>query len=100
VDPQRRGAAGAVPRDTHRTTPSKGGRAQVHADQLKIKQTATGYWIVERGAVQLAGGMTRSAAEAERDLVNQLRGRSVRRLRGPQTAPGRRLREVRDHERR
>jgi hypothetical protein len=72
----------------------------VHADQLKIKQTATGYWTVEQGAVQLAGAMTQSAAEAERDLVNQLRGRSVRRLRKLQAAPARRLRQVRDHERR
>ena len=72
----------------------------MHADQLKIKQTATGYWIVEQGAVQLAGAMTRSAAEAERDLVNQLRRRSVRRLRALHEAPARRLRQVRDHERR
>ena len=83
-----------------RTTSAKGRRDQVHPDQLKIKQTATGYWFVERGAVQLAGAMTRGAAEAERDLLNHLRGRSVRRLGAPQTAPARRLREVRDHERR
>lgn len=52
----------------------------MQAEQLKIKQTATGYWVVERGAVQLAGAMTLRAAEAERDLLNRLRSRSVRRI--------------------
>jgi hypothetical protein len=52
----------------------------VHDERLKIKQTATGYWVVERGVVQLAGAMTRQAAEAERDLRNRLRDRSVRRI--------------------
>jgi hypothetical protein len=47
---------------------------------LTIKQTATGYWVVEQGAVQLAGAMTRTAAEAERDLCNRLRDRSLRRI--------------------
>jgi hypothetical protein len=72
----------------------------VHGEQLKIKQTATGYWVVERGAVQLAGAMTRGAAEAERDLLNCLRVRSVKRLRAPQTAAAAPLREVRSHEQR
>ena len=52
----------------------------MQAERLTIKQTATGYWVVERGAVQLAGATTRRAAEAERDLLNRLRDRSVRRL--------------------
>jgi hypothetical protein len=52
----------------------------VQAQRLKIKQTATGYWVVERGAVQLAGATTRKAAEAERDLLNRLRNRSMRRV--------------------
>jgi len=52
----------------------------VQAERLTIKQTATGYWVVERGAVQLAGATTRRAAEAERDLVNRLHDRSVRRV--------------------
>jgi hypothetical protein len=52
----------------------------VQAEQLTIKQTATGYWVVERGAVTLSGASTRRAAEAERDLLNRLRDRSVRRL--------------------
>jgi hypothetical protein len=55
----------------------------VQAERLTIKQTATGYWVVERGAVQLAGATTRRAAEAERDLLNRLRDRSVRRLSQP-----------------
>jgi len=52
----------------------------LQAQQLTIKQTATGYWVVQQGAVHLAGAMTREAAEAERDLVTQLRTRSVRRV--------------------
>jgi hypothetical protein len=72
----------------------------VQGEQLKIKQTATGYWVVERGGVQLAGAMTRSAAEAERDLLNCLGVRSARRLREPMTAAAARLRQVRGRERR
>jgi hypothetical protein len=72
----------------------------LQGEQLKIKQTATGYWVVERGGVQLAGAMTRSAAEAERDLLNCLHVRSVRRLHPPQTAAASRLRELHGHERR
>jgi hypothetical protein len=52
----------------------------VQAERLTIKQTATGYWVVECGAVQLAGATTLKAAEAERDLVNRLRERRVRRI--------------------
>lgn len=47
--------------------------------QLTIKQTATNYWVVQRGSVHLAGAMTRKAAEAERDMLNRLRTGSVRR---------------------
>jgi hypothetical protein len=61
----------------------------VQAQRLKIKQTATGYWVVERGAVQLAGATTRKAAEAERDLLNGLRDRSMRRLARPRGEPAR-----------
>lgn len=77
---------------------TKGLRVDLHGEQLKIKQTATGYWVVERAGVQLAGAMTRSAAEAERDLLNRLQVRSVKRLRA-QTAATTRLRDVRSHER-
>jgi hypothetical protein len=47
--------------------------------QLTIKQTATGYWTVQRGAVHLAGAMTRKGAEAERELLKRLSERDVRR---------------------
>lgn len=50
-------------------------------EPLTIKQTATGYWVVQRGAVHLAGGVTREAAEAERQLLERLRDRSGRRSR-------------------
>jgi hypothetical protein len=49
------------------------------AEQLTIKQTATGYWTVKRGSVDLAGAMTRKGAEAERDLLSRLRASAVRR---------------------
>ncbi|HEY4915946.1 MAG TPA: hypothetical protein VIH92_03505 [Solirubrobacteraceae bacterium] len=55
-------------------------------EQLTIKQTATGYWTVTRGNVDLAGAMTRKGAEAERELLSRLRSRSVRRAR--QRRPG------------
>jgi hypothetical protein len=44
-------------------------------ERLTIKQTATGYWVVQRGSVQLAGAVTRRAAEAERELAERLRNR-------------------------
>jgi hypothetical protein len=48
-------------------------------ERLTIKQTATGYWTVQRGAVHLTGSMTRKGAEAERDLLKRLSRRTVRR---------------------
>jgi hypothetical protein len=47
------------------------------SQQLTIKQTHTGYWSVQRGSVHLAGAMTRKGAEAERDMLRQLRSRTV-----------------------
>jgi hypothetical protein len=47
--------------------------------QLTIKQTATGWWTVQRGSVQLAGAMTRTAAERERELLRRLSESSSRR---------------------
>jgi len=58
----------------------------VQAQQLTIRQMATNYWVVERGAVQLAGAATRKAAETERDQLNRVHDRSVRRLRRPGSA--------------
>ena len=43
--------------------------------RLKVRQTATGYWVVQRGSVQLAGAVTRHGAEAERALLERLRAR-------------------------
>jgi hypothetical protein len=53
----------------------------MNAEQLTIKQTSTGYWTVQRGAVHVAGAMTRKGAEAERELRRRLRERSARRAR-------------------
>ena len=49
------------------------------AEQLTIRQTRTGYWSVQRGAVHLAGAMTRKGAEAERELLKRLSARGPRR---------------------
>ena len=49
-------------------------------ERLTVKQTATGYWVVQRGSVQLAGAVTRKAAEAERELAERLRDRGRRRV--------------------
>jgi len=61
----------------------------VQRDRLTIRRTATGYWVVQRGAVQLAGALTREAAEAERDLLERLRDRSRRRSRLQRRTPSR-----------
>ena len=45
--------------------------------QLTVKQTATGYWVVQSGAAQLSGAVTRQAAEAERELMRRLRRRTA-----------------------
>jgi hypothetical protein len=52
---------------------------QPRARRLTIKQTATGWWTVQRGTVDVAGSMTRRGAEAERDLLLRLGRRSPRR---------------------
>jgi hypothetical protein len=51
----------------------------VRVERLTIKQTATGYWVVEQRGTHLASAMTRKAAERERDLLNELRSRQPRR---------------------
>jgi hypothetical protein len=48
-------------------------------ERLTVRRTATGYWVVQRGSVSLAGALTRAAAEAERELLERLRERSRRR---------------------
>ena len=47
--------------------------------RLTVAQTPTGYWTVQRGRIHISGAMTRRAAEAERELLERLRRRSVRR---------------------
>jgi hypothetical protein len=54
------------------------GRPRAGARRLTIKQTRTGYWVVQRGDVSIAGAMTRKAAEAERELLRRLGDRSLR----------------------
>lgn len=63
--------------DTNTTSRDHSGSAP--AETLTIEQTPTGYWTVQREGRHLAGSMTRRGAEAERDLMLRLRGRSVRR---------------------
>jgi hypothetical protein len=56
--------------------------------QLTVKQTATNYWVVERGSDEIAGALTRQAAEAERELVRRLRRRTAQmRSAAPRRAP-------------
>ena len=49
------------------------------AQKLVVAQTATGYWVVKRGDVAMAGAMTERAAQRERERMVRLAGRSVRR---------------------
>jgi hypothetical protein len=49
------------------------------ADSLMVKRSATGYWTVQRGSVQLAFAMTREAAEHERETLQRLSRCSSRR---------------------
>jgi hypothetical protein len=53
----------------------------VQEERLTVVRTATGYWVVKRGNTQLAGALTRDAAERERRLVEGLRRRCGRRSR-------------------
>ena len=45
--------------------------------ELTIKQTSTGYWVVRSGDAEIAGALTRKAAESERDLMRRLRTRTA-----------------------
>jgi hypothetical protein len=45
--------------------------------QLTVKRTATGYWVVQSGAEPISGAVTRQAAEAERELMRRLRRRTA-----------------------
>jgi hypothetical protein len=46
-------------------------------EQLSVKRAASNYWIVRSGNEQIAGAVTRQAAEAERELVTRLRRRAT-----------------------
>jgi len=46
-------------------------------EQLTVKQRANNYWVVERGTDEIAGALTRQAAESERELVRRLRRRTA-----------------------
>jgi hypothetical protein len=45
--------------------------------QLTVKQKTANHWVVQRGRDEIAGGLTRQAAEAERELVQRLRRRTA-----------------------
>jgi hypothetical protein len=49
-------------------------------EQLTIRQTATGYWSVQRGGTHITGAMTRKGAEAEREMLRHLGSRRSRRI--------------------
>jgi hypothetical protein len=55
----------------------------VQEERLTVARTPTGYWVVQRGNTQLAGALTREAAEHERKLAEGLRRRCGRRIRDP-----------------
>ncbi|HEY2182247.1 MAG TPA: hypothetical protein VGH09_11295 [Solirubrobacteraceae bacterium] len=44
---------------------------------LTVTQTSRNYWVVQSGDGHLSGGVTRAAAEAERELVSRLRSRTA-----------------------
>ncbi|HXP28906.1 MAG TPA: hypothetical protein VN804_04070 [Solirubrobacteraceae bacterium] len=47
------------------------------SEQLTVKQASSNYWVVRSGDDQIGGGVTRQAAEAERELVSRLRRRAA-----------------------
>jgi hypothetical protein len=44
---------------------------------LTVTQTSRNYWVVRSGDGHVSGGVTREAAEAERELVSRLRSRTA-----------------------
>jgi hypothetical protein len=63
----------------HMEKPSRNDSHDRSGKDLTIRQTATGYWTVQREGKDVAGSMTQRGAEAERDLMQRLSRRSVRR---------------------
>jgi hypothetical protein len=47
------------------------------SEQLTVKQASRNYWVVRSDGEQIAGAVTRQAAEAERELVSRLRRRAA-----------------------
>jgi hypothetical protein len=45
--------------------------------ELTVKQSSSNYWVVRSDGEQIAGAVTRQAAEAERELVSRLRRRAA-----------------------
>jgi len=41
-------------------------------ETLTIKRTATGWWTIQRGRIQIAGAWTKSGAERELELLRAL----------------------------
>jgi hypothetical protein len=80
------GSPGVVHSCATSTAHSEASLELMQAEQLSVQQTATRYWVVQRGAVQLAGAITRQAAEAELDLLRRLSDRSIRRAGDSQPA--------------
>jgi hypothetical protein len=68
-----------------RKIPSSAGGEPTNS--LMVKRSATGYWTVQRGSVQLAFAMTREAAEHERETLQRLSRCSSRRA-GTRSAAG------------
>jgi hypothetical protein len=63
--------------------------AMPNAQPLTVKQTARNYWVVQSGATDLSGAVTRKAAEAERALMHRLRRRTAQmRSSAPRRPPG------------
>jgi hypothetical protein len=46
-------------------------------DELSVKETPTGYWVVQSGDIELPGAITRAAAEAECEVLRQIRTRAA-----------------------
>jgi hypothetical protein len=48
------------------------------SEKLTVRQSASNYWVVRSGSVEIAGAVTREAAEAERELTRRLRLRAAK----------------------
>ena len=46
-------------------------------EELSVKETNTGYWVIQSGNVELCGAITRAAAEAECEILRRIRARAA-----------------------